>query len=132
LTEDVTFLLHQLNPDLEINLIKKRQQEMFQFSNYICFGLYLENKLIAITCGWIMVRIYSGKQLEIDNVILDKEHHSKGYGTILLNYIEEWAKQNEFETIELNTYVQNYRSHKFYFNQGYKILGYHFQKKISF
>ncbi|VXB77050.1 GNAT family N-acetyltransferase (fragment) [Flavobacterium sp. 9AF] len=117
---------------MEINLIKKRQQEMFQFSNYICFGLYLENKLIAITCGWIMVRIYSGKQLEIDNVILDKEHHSKGYGTILLNYIEEWAKQNEFETIELNTYVQNYRSHKFYFNQGYKILGYHFQKKISF
>ena len=128
--ESITNLLHQLNPQLDIDLIKRRQQEMFQFDNYICFGLYLNDTLIGITCAWIMVRIYCGKQLEIDNVILDSQHHSKGYGNILLNYIEKWAIDNACETIELNTYVQNHRSHKFYFNNNYKILGFHFQKKL--
>ncbi|NHN25790.1 GNAT family N-acetyltransferase [Flavobacterium jejuense] len=129
-SESVTHLLHQLNPLLDITLIKKRQKEMFEFDNYICFGLYLNDTLIGITCAWIMVRIYCGKQIEIDNVILDSRHQSKGYGNVLLNYIEKWAIDNDCETIELNTYVQNPRSHKFYFNNDYKILGFHFQKKL--
>lgn len=129
-SENITFLLQQLNPQLELALIKKRQKEMFQFDNYICFGLYLNDTLIGITCAWIMVRIYCGKQIEIDNVILDSNHQSKGYGNVLLNYIEKWAIDNDCETIELNTYVQNSRSHKFYFNNDYKILGFHFQKKL--
>lgn len=131
LSESVTNLLYQLNPHLEIALIKKRQEAMFQFDNYICFGLYLNDTLIGITCAWIMVKVYCGKQIEIDNVILDSNHQSKGYGTILLHYIEKWAVENDCETIELNTYVQNPRSHKFYFNKDYKILGFHFQKKLS-
>ncbi|WP_445458150.1 GNAT family N-acetyltransferase [Flavobacterium sp. HNIBRBA15423] len=129
-SESITHLLHQLNPQIELALIKKRQKEMFQFNNYICFGLYLNDTLIGITCAWIMIRIYCGKQIEIDNVILDSKHQSKGYGNILLNYIEKWAIDNDCETIELNTYVQNPRSHKFYFNNNYKILGFHFQKKL--
>lgn len=129
-SESITHLLHQLNPQIELTLIKKRQKEMFEFDNYICFGLYLNDTLIGITCAWIMIRIYCGKQIEIDNVILDSKHQSKGYGNILLNYIEKWAIENDCETIELNTYVQNSRSHKFYFNNNYKILGFHFQKKL--
>ncbi len=92
--------------------------------------MYLNDTLSGITCAWIMIRIYCGKQIEIDNVILDSKHQSKGYGNILLNYIEKWAIDNDCETIELNTYVQNPRSHKFYFNNNYKILGFHFQKKL--
>jgi GNAT superfamily N-acetyltransferase len=128
--ESITHLLHQLNPQIELTLIQKRQKEMFEFDNYICFGLYLNDTLIGITCAWIMIRIYCGKQIEIENVILDSKHQSKGYGNILLNYIEKWAIENDCETIELNTYVQNPRSHKFYFNNDYKILGFHFQKKL--
>ena len=44
---------------------------------------------------------------------------------------ENWAKENDCKTIELNSYVQNSKSHKFYYNLGYAILGFHFQKKIG-
>lgn len=131
LSENVTQLLQQLNPSIALEIIKKRQAEMFQYPNYICFGLYIDHKLIGITCAWIMTRIYCGKQIEIDNVILDDKHQSKGYGNILLDFIENWAKENQCETIELNTYVQNSRSHKFYFLKNYNILGFHFQKKLN-
>ena len=75
-------------------------------------------------------RLYSDKQLEIDNVIIDDSIQSNGYGQLFMNEIESWAILNNCKTIELNTYVQNDRSHKFYFNLGFSILGFHFHKQL--
>ena len=75
-------------------------------------------------------RLYSGKQLEVDNVIIDNKIQSKGFGSKFFEEIERWAYSNDFNTVELKTYLENDRSHKFYFNRGYKILGFHFQKHI--
>lgn len=120
-----------LNPNLPISILETRQVEMFEFENYRCFGLFEGDKLIGVSSGWIAVKLYSGKQLEIDNVIIDNTIQSKGYGTFFIAEIESWAKTNNCETVELNTYTQNGRSHKFYFNQGYNILGFHFQKNLN-
>jgi GNAT superfamily N-acetyltransferase len=103
---------------------------MFSFPTYYCFGIFLDKKLIGISSAWITVRLYSGKQLEVDNVVINQNIQSKGYGRLFFEFIENWAKENNCKTIELNTYVQNARSHKFYFGLGYKILGFHFQKQI--
>ena len=36
---------------------------------------------------WVSTKIYSGKYLEMDNVVVDKDYRSKGIGTLLTNYI---------------------------------------------
>ena len=123
-------LVKQLNPQLSISELKSRQIRMFEFDNYRCFGFFKNDMLIGISSGWITVRLYSDKQLEIDNIIIDNTVQSKGYGKSFVCEIESWAKSNDCKTVELNTYTQNNRSHKFYCNQGYNILGFHFQKKI--
>ena len=125
---EISILVKQLNPKLTLEEINNYQKEMFGFPTYYCFGLFKEKKLIGISSGWITVRFYSGKQLEVDNVIIDNKLQSKGYGKWFFNLIEKWAKQNGCNTIELNTYVQNSKSHKFYYNLGYIILGFHFNK----
>lgn len=127
----ITSFLHQLNNTLSLELVLERQKELNTYSNYTWFGLFAHGELVGITGGWTTMRIYSGKQLEIDNVTIHEKHQSKGYGKILLEHIENWAIANAYLSIELNTYVSNYRSHKFYFNKDYKILGYHFQKTIG-
>lgn len=126
--EQIIQLTIQLNPNMLISELESRQSKMFDFDNYKCFGFFENNKLIGVSSGWITVRLYSDKQLEIDNVIIDNTIQSKGYGKIFMSEIESWAKINNCKTVELNTYVQNDRSHKFYFNQGFHILGFHFQK----
>ncbi len=126
--DDIVSLTQHLNPDKEISVLKERHLEMFTFANYQCFGLYEKEHLLGVCSSWITVRLYSGKQLEVDNVIINPEIHSKGYGSIFLTHIENWAREQGCESVELNTYVQNSKSHKFYFRQGYIILGYHFQK----
>lgn len=127
----ILYLTKQLNPTIVISEIENRQLQMFEFVNYKCFGLFENDKLIGVSSGWITVRLYSGKQLEIDNFIIDSTIQSKGFGKLFINEIESWAKANNCKTVELNTYVQNDRSHKFYFNQGFRILGFHFQKLLN-
>ena len=128
---EITFFLQQLNDTLTLEVVIERQKELNSYPNYKWFGLFANGELVGITGGWITMRIYSGKQLEIDNVTIHEKHQSKGYGKILLEHIENWAIANDFLSIELNTYINNYRSHKFYFNKDYKILGFHFQKTIG-
>lgn len=124
-------LLKQLNPERDSKYLENTQKEMTNLSNYTCFGLYLNDELIGISSGWTTVRIYCGKQLELDNVIIDSKIQSQGYGKYFMNEIKDWSIKNDYKSIGLNTYVQNSRSHKFYFNEGFNILGLHFEKKIG-
>ena len=123
-------LANKLHPKTDAETIRAYLAEMFKFPTYHCFGLWQEGKLVAVSNGWITVRFYSGKQLEVDNVIVDPDLRSQGVGKYFFAHIQEWALQHDCKTIELNTYVQNGKSHKFYFNEGYAILGFHFQKVL--
>ena len=120
----------QLNPKLDKKEQLQRQTDMFEFENYRCFGFYSDDELIGIMSVWITVRLYSGKQIEIDNVAIKTEHHNKGFGKIFINLVQQWAQEQDCISMELNTYIKNSKSHKFYFNEGYMIMGLHMQKDI--
>ena len=124
-------LANKMRPDINEETMRTYLAEMFKYPTYHCFGLWQNGKLVAASNGWITVRFYSGKQLEVDNVIVDPDLRSKGVGKYFFACIQDWAVKHECNTIELNTYVQNSKSHKFYFNEGYVILGFHFQKVIE-
>lgn len=128
---EILMLTQQLNPDMKKSILEERHLTMFGFDNYRCFGFFTENKLVGVASGWITVRLYSGKQIELDNVIIDANMQSSGLGKIFMLEIESWAKSENCNTIELNTYVSNGRSHKFYNNLDFNIFGFHFVKKIN-
>lgn len=129
-SEAILPFISQLNPSLSRTYIADLQKKMFDMENYRCFGLIEENKIIGVSSGWLTLRFYSGYQLEVDNVVIDSNHQSKGYGKIFFEKIESWAKENNCESVELNTYVENRKSHKFYHMNGYSIFGYHFLKRL--
>jgi GNAT superfamily N-acetyltransferase len=127
---DILKLSKILNPKIDETLLAQRINKMLNYVNYFSFGVYKDNVLVGISGGWLTERLYSGKQLEVDHFVLDPNFRSLGLGSILLRYIETWAKNQECITLELNAYVGNSRGHKFYFQNGYKILGFHFQKNL--
>jgi len=120
----------QLNYKIEEKVLIRRFHQMIGMENYYCFGLFEDSKLIGISNGWTTNRFYCGKQLEIDNLVIDEEKRSKGYGNLFIKHLENWCSQRSYETIELNSYVENLKSHKFYLNQGFKITEYHFFKEL--
>ena len=110
-------------------LLKERFSEMIT-QNYECAVILEEDNLIGLTGMWFSTRHYSGKTVEIDHVFIEEDYRNKGLGKDFLNWFYEYAKAAGCNTAELNTYVQNYPSHKFYYNEDFEILGYHFLKKF--
>ena len=110
-------------------ILEQRFSEMIN-QNYECAGIYTGDTLIGISGMWFCTRHYSGKSVEVDHVYIDDDYRGKGLGKQFFIWIYDYAKQKGYESMELNTYVQNYPSHKFYYNEGFEILGYHFLKKL--
>ncbi|MBE9490673.1 MAG: GNAT family N-acetyltransferase [Bacteroidetes bacterium] len=110
-------------------ILEDRFSEMIT-QNYECAGIYINNKLIGVSGMWFCTRHYADKSVEIDHVYIDDEYRRKGLGKQFLKWIYDYTKQKGCKTVELNTYVQNHPSHKFYYNEGFNILGYHFLKDL--
>lgn len=110
-------------------VLKERFAEMVT-QNYECAAIYDDTKLIGISGLWYCTRHYSGRSVELDHVYIDDAYRNNGLGNTFMEWISAYVRGKNYETIELNTYVSNHLSHKFYYNQGFKILGYHFLKKI--
>ena len=113
----------------EEQLLKERMMEMFD-QNYECFGVYKDEEIIGVFGLWFMTRHYAGKSCEPDHVFILPKYQNRGLGEQVFNFIFEYSKEKGCETSELNSYVQNFKSHKFYMNHGYVIKGYHFLKKL--
>jgi GNAT superfamily N-acetyltransferase len=110
-------------------ILQERFSEMFE-QNYECHGIFLDDELVGVFGLWFMTRHYAGRSCEPDHIYIDDKHRGKGIGKKLFEFIYNYAAEKGCETSELNSYVSNYRSHKFYLNEGYEIKGYHFLKKL--
>jgi len=122
--------LKMLDLKADDEILKGRLSEMVT-QGYECVGVYDGDKLIGISGLWILTKYYIGKHIEPDNVVILPEYRSKGVGDLLMNWIFEYGKSKGCVASELNCYVTNSKGHKFWFEQGYKILGFHFQKKFQ-
>jgi diamine N-acetyltransferase len=78
-----------------------------------------------------MTRHYCGRSIEPDHVMIDPAYQGKGIGNQLFGWIFQYARENGYEATELNSYVNNSGSHKFYLNLGYVIKGFHFVKLLD-
>ncbi len=118
-----------MNNQFTDEILMERFDEMFE-QNYECWGIYLDDKIIGVFGLWFMTRHYAGRSCEPDHVYIDDTYRGNGIGNQVFAWIYEYAKSKGCETSELNSYVVNYPSHKFYLNEGYEIWAHHFVKKL--
>ncbi len=112
-------------------ILKERFLEMAKAQNYDCAVILDKERIVGVTGLWYCTRHYSGKSVEVDHVFIEEAHRGKGLGKDFFKWIYNYVTKKGYQAIELNTYVQNHASHKFYYNEGFKILGYHFLKKFD-
>jgi GNAT superfamily N-acetyltransferase len=98
--------------------------------NYKQAVAYLNNKPISVCGYWINTKIYSGKYVELDNVVTDENYRGKKIGELLCNFVLKIAKENNCKTAMLDAYLENESAHTFYQNLGFDKKGYHFIKSI--
>ena len=123
-------LLTQLNPKIADDLLKSRLKDMV-LQGYQCVGVFDADKLIGISGIWVLVKYYVGKHIEPDNVFLLPEYQRKGIGKLLMQWIFEYSKSLGCEASELNCYTKNESGQRFWKEQGYEVVAYHFQKQLN-
>ena len=117
------------NQKVPMDVLEVRFSEMLE-QNYEAYAIYDDDQIIGCFGLWHMTRHYCGRSVEPDHIYIEENYRSKGIGARLFQWIEENGTKNGLKAVELNTYVENFPSHKFYYNQGFVARGYHFLKKI--
>jgi GNAT superfamily N-acetyltransferase len=70
--------------------------------------------------------------IELQSILVDKNHRGNGIGKSLLSHSEKWAKETGHTKLMLSSRVQLENAHKFYTGLGYTVAkqSYFFQKKL--
>ena len=123
-------LLRVLNEKIDEDTLKQRLEEMIR-QGYQCVGIYDQEMLAGISGLWFLTKYYVGKHIEPDNVIILPQYRGKGLGEQLMKWIYEYARSQGCTASELNCYVNNHGGQKFWMNEGYRVIGFHYQKMLS-
>ena len=76
--------------------------------------------------GWIHVEechlIESDTRAEINGLVVDEGHRSRGTGRLLMEHAEQWARARGCRAVVLRSNVIRTRAHAFYEKLGYQTL----------
>ncbi len=126
--EEMLQYLHVLN-DLYPSLTKEeyeRDLENMLPHNYGQVAVFDGDSCVGISGFWLGTKLWCGKYLELDNIVVKKEYRSKGVGQIIFDYLSEKAIEKECTMMALDSYTTNYKAHKFFYNNGFAPRGFHF------
>jgi GNAT superfamily N-acetyltransferase len=126
---DIIPLLQILDDRITDEVLEERLNEMFD-KGYICLGVFDGDKLIGISGLWILTKYYVGRHIEPDDVVILPEYRGQRVGEKMMEWIYQFAKEQGCIASELNCYVGNSAGQKFWANEGYRIIGFHYQKKF--
>jgi len=58
------------------------------------------------------------------------EYRGRGYGRILLQAVEETAREHGCETVGLNVFADNTTAQRLYESSGYELAAMHMRKRL--
>lgn len=66
------------------------------------------------------------KYLYIDDLVSDAGSRSRGAGKLLLDWLQDYARQQGCQQLHLDSGVTRFDAHRFYLREGMKIASHHF------
>ncbi len=127
-----TTLLAHLNPGIPAEVLGQRFATILaEHPHYHAFGAFVDGKLAAVASVWIATKIWCGRYLEIDNIVVDPGQRSSGLGTALIQHLETFAREKDCNLAVLDSYTSNHASHRLYHRLGFEIWGFHFVKPFG-
>ena len=125
-------LLAFLNPECPPDVLRERYETMLrQYPHYHNIGAFVDNRLVGLAGVWVATKIWCGRHLEIDNLVVHPAHRNSGVGSALFRLIEDFAKEQECRCMTLDSYATNRSSHRLYHRMGFEIWSFHFVKPIG-
>ncbi len=123
-------LVSQIYDKMSFADFEKKLDEMILRNDYKMVAAFLGEKMIGVSGYSISLMLYCGRYLQASNLVVDLDFRKKGVGKILLNCLEQIAKNHDCQKFVLDSYTENKKSHPLYFREGFYIRGFHFMKDL--
>jgi len=124
-------VLQELYPSLTLEQYDHDLSEMLPNNRYFQVAVFEGANCLGISGIWIGTKLWCGKYLEIDNLVVSEKFRSKGVGKLMFDYIVEKAKNEGCSMISLDSYTANFKAHKFFYNEGFGPKGFHFVRVLD-
>ncbi len=87
----------------------------------------------AVACAGYRINDYlaHGRMMYVDDLVTKASARSSGYGAELMDWLSQQAIDNDCQQFQLDSGVQRFAAHKFYFREGMSIASYHFAKALT-
>jgi len=118
-------VLNDLYPALTLEQYTNELDVMLPH-NYGQVGVFEDEDCLGISGFWIGNKLWCGKYLELDNIVVLEAHRSKGVGKLIFDFLAKKAQENECTMMALDSYTYNFKAHKFFYNEGFAPRGFHF------
>jgi GNAT superfamily N-acetyltransferase len=123
-------VLNELYPSLTASSYQEELSFMLQH-NYGQVGVFSGEECLGISGFWIGNKLWCGKYLELDNIVVCQKHRSKGVGKLLFDFLQRKAEEHKCTMLSLDSYTTNYKAHKMFYNEGFAPRGFHFIKILN-
>jgi GNAT superfamily N-acetyltransferase len=123
--------MHQLRPHLvEADFVRRvrgmQQREGFQLA------FVEDGGAVHAVAGYrYYEKLFSGKNLYVDDLVTAASQRSRGYGRALLGWLAAEAKRRGCDQLELDSGVQRFEAHRFYFRERMHVSAYHFVRSLG-
>ncbi len=120
-------VVQQLRPHLVAADFVARIQRMQSEEGFRLAALTDAAGTVRAVAGYrFYEKLFSGKNLYVDDLVTDTAERSKGHGRALLAWLKQEAVAHGCAQLELDSGVQRFAAHRFYFRERMHISSYHF------
>ncbi|MCA0993721.1 GNAT family N-acetyltransferase [Pseudalkalibacillus hwajinpoensis] len=126
----------QVMQELRQHLDEKTYLDLVEEANqkdmYRLYALYDGDELVAVTGFKPMITLYYGRFVWVCDLVTSEQHRSKGYGEMLLTFVENWALENGYQSVALSSGVKKKEAHRFYKEKmSYDQVSFVFKKGLT-
>ena len=109
-----------------VERVQRQQKQDYQLA-----FLEADGEVCAVAGYRFLESLFSGRNLYVDDLVTRERDRSRGFGAELIDWLIEQARARGCETLELDSGVQRFDAHRFYFGKRMSISSYHFRTKIE-
>jgi GNAT superfamily N-acetyltransferase len=123
-------LMSELRPHLDLRQFLDLVTTM-RVEGYRLVGLFDADVLMAVAGYRVQTMLVRGRSLYVDDLVTTAAKRGKGYGTQLLDWLVREATTLRCNEFHLDSGVQRFAAHGFYFGRGMHIASYHFARALK-
>lgn len=81
---------------------------------YRLFAAFERDDIVAVAGVVIRTNFYNGRHLFVFDLVTEADHRSKGHGKRLMQFLKEWARDRNCESMTLESGLWRDDAHRFY------------------